>query len=136
MEYLENLDMAQYVDVVLIDNPGIVFVKITASWCSPCQQIAPFVEDCIRRSRRLGKKNIRYVSIDVDKNPIVYRYLRTAKLIRGVPAFFVYFLDEESGRCSGSFSSRDIMREAVCPDDFVLGANEEQLKRLFAKMDV
>lgn len=55
---------AQFHDAVL-GTPGTVVVDFSASWCAPCQLLAPVLDELAERfSQRL-----RFVSVDVDAAP-------------------------------------------------------------------
>ncbi len=48
-----------------IDKSGIVVVDFNATWCGPCQMLAPILESV---SEELGSKASFY-AIDTDENP-------------------------------------------------------------------
>ena len=127
MEILANLTLDDYLDYVTVHNNGAVFVKLTASWCNPCRQIAPFVDDKVDWIRRIDrKKNVKMISLDIDANPIIFSTLKRLRIVKGVPAFFVYLKKHNL-----SAENKITKREAMYPDDLVIGANIDALDLLF-----
>jgi hypothetical protein len=61
--------------------------------------------------------NVQCVDIDIDKYPAVYGYLKTKKMVNGVPAILCYY----KGNCK------------YIPDDYVLGADKKQLYDFFQR---
>jgi len=54
-----TFDRKTFVDLIKsLDTP--IFVKLTATWCKPCQQIAPFVKEWFNK---LTENNIPYIVI-------------------------------------------------------------------------
>jgi thioredoxin 1 len=75
-------------DVIESDKP--VLVDFGATWCSPCKQQLPILE----QFAELHKDEIKVVSLDTDESPIV-----TAKFnVKGVPALLLF----KEGRKVGS----------------------------------
>ena len=76
-----------------IMNKTFVVVKVSATWCGPCQTLAPILQEV---KKDAGDK-LRIVKIDIDKNP----QLATQMGVRGVPSLFFYkdgdFIKSTSG---------------------------------------
>ena len=53
-------------------NPGLVVVKLGATWCGPCKQIAHVVEGFFASS----PANVVCADIDVDQSIDLYAYLK------------------------------------------------------------
>jgi len=43
---------------------GIVLVDFSATWCGPCQMLAPIIEEI-----KTENPNLKVINIDVDSNP-------------------------------------------------------------------
>jgi thioredoxin 1 len=83
--------MANFKDV--IESSEYVLVDFHATWCGPCQTLAPILQEV---KKDVGDK-LRIVKIDIDKNP----QLATQMGVRGVPSLFFYkdgdFIKSTSG---------------------------------------
>ena len=113
--------MEEYINI-LSSSPGKVFVQLTASWCGPCNTIKQPLDDYIREHFDPDSgADMKFMRIDIDKNPLVYSFFRRAKVVRGVPAFFLY---------SPSPSSTPSSPVSAYPDDMVLGADLDHIKRM------
>ncbi|MEM9481256.1 MAG: thioredoxin domain-containing protein [Verrucomicrobiota bacterium] len=74
----------------VLGSPVPVVANFSATWCGPCNQIAPTVE---RLAVELDGK-VRVAKIDVDKNPgIADKYG-----VRGIPDFIVFKDGEPRGK--------------------------------------
>lgn len=72
--------MSKYGD--LIANHKLVLVDFSASWCGPCQTLAPILDQV---AKQVGSK-AKIVKVDVDKNQSL-----AAKLnVKGVPTLILY----------------------------------------------
>lgn len=74
-----------------IRGPGLVVVDFFATWCGPCQQIGPFVEQLSKRY-----PNVKFIKVDVDKSQI-----GSERGVRAMPTFHFYvkgsLVDEMKG---------------------------------------
>ena len=71
---------------LLTVNPGLVIIKLGATWCKPCKQIAPIVEAFFASS----PKNVICADIDVDENVDLYSFLKSKKMVNGIPVMMCY----------------------------------------------
>jgi len=94
-------------------NPGIVIIKLGASWCGPCKKIAHIVEAFFASS----PPNVICADIDVDDSIDLYAYLKSKRMVNGIPVLLLY------KRGNVTFS----------PDDSVTGANPEDLDAFFKR---
>jgi thioredoxin 1 len=88
----------------LINGEKPVLIDFTASWCGPCQMLAPVLEDVAEQM----KENLTVIKIDVDKNP----QLASSMGIKGVPTLILYQNGKQRWRSSG-FMSAQALKNAV-----------------------
>ena len=67
-------------------NPGLVIVKLGAEWCGPCQKIKPVLESFFASS----PDNVICADIDVDESFDFYAYLKSKKMVNGIPVILCY----------------------------------------------
>ena len=94
-------------------NPGLVIVKLGASWCGPCKKIAHIVDAFFAGS----PSNVICADIDVDESIDLYSYLKHKRMVNGIPVILLY------KRGNVSFA----------PDDSVTGADPGQLDAFFKR---
>lgn len=98
---------------VLENNPGLVIVKFGATWCGPCQKIKPVVDAFFATS----PDTVLCCDLDIDESFDTYAYLKSKKMVNGVPAMLCYV------RGNTSF----------IPDDSVTGADPRALDQFFQR---
>lgn len=64
----------------VVDYKGIVFVDFFAQWCGPCKITGPIIDQLAKEI-----KSIKFVKIDVDKNPD----MATQYSIFSIPTFLI-----------------------------------------------
>ena len=67
-------------------NPGLFVIKLGAKWCGPCKQIAPIIDAFFASS----PSNVLCADIDVDESFNLYSFLKTKKMVNGIPAILCY----------------------------------------------
>jgi len=65
------------------------FIKFGASWCKPCHAIAPTIQSLNEQVKK-AKININYIDLDVDQCSDLYAFMRTKKMVRGIPVIMSY----------------------------------------------
>ena len=98
---------------LLTVNPGLVIIKFGATWCGPCKKIAPLVEGFFLTS----PQNVVCADIDVDESFDLYAFLKSKRMIDGIPAIFCY----KKGTTTW------------IPDDSVVGADPVALDAFFKR---
>jgi thiol-disulfide isomerase/thioredoxin len=96
-----------------------IFMKFTADWCGPCKTIKPECDKLVN----LCSENIYYIEIDVDESVELFAFFKKQKLLKGIPAMYLYY---------GRDRSED--DKWYLPDYSVLGADKCQLNVLAAKL--
>jgi thiol-disulfide isomerase/thioredoxin len=94
-------------------NPGLVIVKLGATWCGPCRNIAPIIEGFFASS----PPDVICADIDVDESIDLYSYLKQKRMVNGIPVILLY----KRGNVS------------FVPDDSVTGGDPGQLDAFFKR---
>ena len=96
-----------YFKEIMETNPGLVIIKLGATWCGPCKVIELDVKEMFS----VMPSNVQCLSIDIDDNIELYSFLKKKRVVNGVPAILCY----KRGNTSNA------------PDDYVIGASKEKL---------
>ena len=92
--------MSNFDNIIASEKP--VLVDFFATWCGPCQTLAPILKEV---KEQLGDK-ISIIKIDVDKNQqIALRFQ-----VRGVPTLMLYQNGKQLWRQSGVLSKNDLVK--------------------------
>lgn len=86
----------------IINSDKPVLIDFFATWCGPCQMLAPILKE-VKDS--MGE-SISIIKIDVDKN----QELASQYQVRGVPTMMLYQKGQQLWRQSGVVSKEDIIR--------------------------
>ena len=95
--------MSSFNDIIQSDQP--VLVDFFATWCGPCQMLAPVLQDV---KANLGER-ITIIKIDVDKNQAVAAQYQ----VRGVPTMILFQNGKQLWRQSGVMSKEEIIKIIV-----------------------
>lgn len=71
---------------LLENNVGLIIIKLGASWCGPCKTISPVVNGFFASS----PDTVTCCDIDVDENSDMYSFLKSKKMVNGIPALLCY----------------------------------------------
>jgi len=99
---------------LLEQNKGVIIIKFGAEWCGPCKKCHDQVVNCMQTM----PAGVECYIIDVDENIDVYAFLKSKKVVAGIPAILVYY--------AGSI--------AIAPTFTVTGADPVQINRIFDKV--
>ena len=95
--------MSSFNQIIQSDKP--VLVDFFATWCGPCQMLAPILKEV---KANLGER-IYIIKIDVDKNQAVAAQYQ----VRGVPTMILFQNGKQLWRQSGVMSKEDIIKVIV-----------------------
>lgn len=90
---------ASFQKIVNSDKP--VLVDFFATWCGPCQSLAPILKE-VKDS--LGER-VSIIKIDVDKN----QEIASSYQVRGVPTMMLFQNGKQLWRQSGVLSKEQIV---------------------------
>lgn len=94
-------------------NPGLIILKLGATWCGPCQQIKHIVHAFFASS----PSNVVCGDIDVDESFDFYSLLKSKKMVNGIPVMICY----KKGNST------------YIPDDMVTGSDPQALHAFFKR---
>ena len=95
--------MSSFNQIIQSDQP--VLVDFFATWCGPCQMLAPILKEV---KANLGER-ISIIKIDVDKNQAVAAQYQ----VRGVPTMILFQNGKPLWRQSGVMSKEEIIKIIV-----------------------
>jgi thioredoxin 1 len=95
--------MSSFNEIIQSDKP--VLVDFFATWCGPCQMLAPILKDV---KTNLGER-VSIIKIDVDK----YQAVAAQYQVRGVPTMILYQNGKQLWRQSGVISKEEIIKIIV-----------------------
>ena len=98
---------------LLDNNPGAIIIKFGAEWCGPCKKIEGLVHQWMERL----PAEIQPFIVDIDECFDIYAFLKTKKMVNGIPAILVYY--------KGNIS--------YIPDDFISGTVVDDINALFLR---
>lgn len=91
--------MSNFSEIINKDQP--VLVDFFATWCGPCQTLAPILKQV---KDELGD-SVSILKIDVDKNQAIAAQFQ----VRGVPTMLLFKNGKQLWRQSGVLSKNDLI---------------------------
>ena len=102
-EIYEELDRATFTKV-LSENKRAIIIKFTATWCKPCKSIKGYVDN------KFGNlpEDIVCFDLDIDDNFDLYAFMKSKKMVTGIPVMLCYKKGNEHFAPDHSISGTDI----------------------------
>lgn len=102
-------DRKQFHDILV--NPNILILKFSADWCAPCKKIKKQFYDLVATL----PQDILVADVDVDESFDIYAFMKSKKMVNGIPVILGYKKENET----------------YIPDASVTGANEDDINQFF-----
>ena len=112
-EVITSMDKLTDLQQELQNNPGVFIMKLGAEWCGPCKRIEELVKTCMEQA----PANVQCAIIDVDEAFEVYGFLKTKRVVNGIPAILGYY--------QGNLN--------YIPDEVVIGSDQKQVIAFFQR---
>ena len=90
---------------LLENNNGLLIFKFTADWCSPCQKVKPYVDSHIES---IKTPTIRVFEVNVDDCFDLFAFMKTKKMMKGIPTLMAYKKGNNNYPPDQSISGADI----------------------------
>ena len=101
-----------------------VILKFHADWCAPCKVIGPKVKNMvIEKAEQLKSHENKfiYIEVDVDECFDLYAFLKSKKMVRGIPTIFLY---------KKEIYSKSEESQLFIPQSSISGAKEQEIQNL------
>jgi thiol-disulfide isomerase/thioredoxin len=110
--------MSEFKEIISRPEIRTTILKLSATWCAPCQRIAPLVHQWTDRL----PNDIQVCFLDIDVSMGMYSYLKSKRLIKGVPALL-------------RFDSKPYgFNDQPIPDDLVMGSDLNEVNLFFERV--
>lgn len=104
MTYIFEGDRNDFLKL-LHENQGLMIFKYTADWCKPCQTIKNEVE---AHFKNISSSSILCFEVNVDECFDLFAFMKTKKMMKGIPSLMVYKKDNTMFVPDDSISGADI----------------------------
>ena len=115
MEIVTELDGIPAFTKLLETSPGLVILKLGATWCGPCKQISGLAHGLMHRIMTVYSGKVICCDIDIDESFELYAFLKSKKMVNGIPAILCW----------------DAGNITFIPNDCALGSNVNEINLLF-----
>jgi thiol-disulfide isomerase/thioredoxin len=90
---------------LLKQNKGLMIFKFTADWCKPCKSIKSMVDE---HFENISSPLVVCFEVDVDECFDLFAFMKTKKMMKGIPTLMAYKKDSISFVPDDSISGADI----------------------------
>jgi len=102
-----EIDGISGLQTLINENPGLLVVKMGASWCGPCKKIKDVANEKMRDLVNMWGHSVNIIEIDIDDSFEVYATLKTKRIVNGIPAILCWFKENVELRPSEFINDSD-----------------------------
>ena len=88
-------------------NPGILVIKMGATWCNPCKKIKDVAQKNMEELKTKMGEGVTIIEIDIDDSFEVYATLKTKRIVNGIPAILIWYKGDTNLRPSVFINDSD-----------------------------
>lgn len=114
MSIITKIENAQFLSDMLQENPGLILIKLGATWCGPCKKIEPLVNKWLQV---MPQQHVQIALIDIDENINLFSFLKKKRVVNGVPTILAYYPENDH----------------YFPDDMTSGSDEKTTNDFFLR---
>ena len=108
-----SIKNANELSALLSVNPGLIIIKLGATWCGPCKNIEPLVSEWLNKM----PNNVCRAIIDIDENIDLYGFYKKKRVVQGVPTILAYYEGNDH----------------YIPDDMTFGSDPKSTNDFFSR---
>lgn len=99
-------------------------IKFYADWCAPCKHLSPILHKMITEKYEQFKdqpNKFSFIELDVDESFDLYAFMKSKKMLRGIPTIFVY---------KKEIYMKSDMSHIYIPQASISGTKENEIKNV------
>lgn len=114
---ISNAELTRETFIELLQtNTGFMIFKFGAEWCAPCNRIKNIVDEWVQKITL--RPNISFFYIDIDNSFDLFAYLKSKKIVPGIPALLLFKKGNNS----------------FIPDNVYIGTDTREIDRFFTEL--